>query len=444
MTQANAVWSPATILSRTLGVRRDEYAAVAWSFTYFFCLLAAYYMLRSVRETMAIVSGVQTIPFLFTGTFTVTLLATPVFGWIASRFPRKVFLPWVYYFFVANIAIFYGAFVYAQANELSQVWIARAFFVWISVFNLFVVSVFWSFMADIYTREQSRRLFGLISAGGSTGAILGPWFTSLVVVPIGFQNLLPLSAILLFVAVYCVHRLRRWMSDHETGERKEAVESDKPIGGNALDGIRFVFTSPLFGAIAGALLLTNFLGGAIYFYMAAVVEQTFPDTDVQTQVFARLDAITSLLSFVGQFLVVRLSVRKLGVGRTLMVVPLISVIGFTMLAISPVFAVLAALQVLRRSIGFGLTKPTTDMLYAAVTPDERYKAKNFIETAVYRASDVVTAWSVRYLGSAVGIVGVAMFCVPLAALGVGLAYWIGRQYQKRDAERDTAMSALPT
>ena len=425
------VRSRTPLLTRALGIRPDEVTAVALSFTYFFCLLSSYYMLRSVRETMAIVSGVQTIPLLFTGTFVTMIAATAVFGLVTSRFARKTFLPWVYYFFIANIAVFYATFVYAQANELSQVWIARAFFVWISVFNLFVVSVFWSFMADIYTKEQSRRLFGVISAGGSTGAILGPTLTSLVVVPIGFQNLLPLSALLLVLAIVCVYRLRQWTMEHETGAQREAVASDKPIGGSALAGFKFVLSSPFFAAIAGALLLTNFLGGAIYFYMADVVSQAFPDTDTQTQVFARLDALTSALSFVGQFLIVRLSVQRLGVGRTLMVVPIISVIGFAVLAFNPTFIVLATLQVLRRSIGFGLTKPTNDMIYSVVTPEERYKAKNFIETAVYRGSDLVTAWTVRALGNAVGITGVALVCVPVAMTSVALVRWIGRQYRQR-------------
>ena len=433
MTEGSAGRSPASAAAHVLGIRREEFVAVAWSFAYFFCLLAAYYMLRSVRETMAIVSGVRNIPWLFTGTFTVMMLATPVFGWVASRFPRKTFLPWVYYFFIGNILIFYGAFSYAQANDLPQIWIARSFFVWISVFNLFVVSVFWSFMADIYNKEQSRRLFGVISAGGSAGAFLGPLFTSMVAVQIGFKNLLPLSALLLLFVVYCVYRLRHWASANETGGRNAAFNSSKPIGGGALDGIRFVLTSPFFSAIALALLIANFLGGATYYYMADLVSQTFDDTDRQTQVFALLDALTNFLSFVGQLFIVRLSVRKLGVGWTLAILPIVSVIGFTLLAINPVFAVLAGLQVVRRSVGFGLTKPTNDMLYAVVSPRERYKAKNFIDTAIYRGSDVVTAFTVRAIGTMGGLSGLALLCVPLAIIWSSLAFWIGRQYRERDA-----------
>ena len=182
------------LLNRVLGLERHEYYAVAWSFIYFFCVLSAYYMLRSVRETMAVEGGVQNVPWLFSSTFIVMLAATPAFGWVASRFPRRQFLPWVYYFFAANILLFWAGFSHAIHNDMSFVWIGRAFFVWLSVFNLFVVSVFWSFMADIYSREQCRRLFGVISAGGSAGALLGPLATGLLVVPIGFHNLLPISA----------------------------------------------------------------------------------------------------------------------------------------------------------------------------------------------------------------------------------------------------------
>jgi len=424
--------SPIPFVTRKLGIERDELPAVAWSFVYFFCLLSSYYMLRSVREAMAIVSGVQNIPWLFTGTFTVMLLATPVFGWVASRYPRKIFLPWVYHFFIINILLFYAAFVYAQGNGLDQVWISRAFFVWLSVFNLFIVSVFWSFMADIYSKTQSRRLFGVISSGGSAGALLGPLITSALVVPIGFQNLLPLSACLLAFAVYCIYRLRRWVAGKDSAAPDTSIESSKAIGGHALEGIRLVFTTPFFAAIATALLCASFLGVATYMYMAQLVSITFDSTDEQTQVFALLDAMTNGLSLIGQLLIVRHSVRKLGVGATLALLPLVSVAGFALLAINPVFIVIAGLQVLRRSITFGLAKPTNDMLYAVVSPEAKYKAKNFIETTIYRGSDLISTWVIRFIGG-IGLSGVALVCVPIAAVWTVLALWIGREYRRRDA-----------
>lgn len=423
---------PVPFITRVLGIERDELLAVGWSFVYFFCLLSSYYMLRSVREAMAIVSGVQNIPWLFTGTFTVMLLATPVFGWVASHYPRKKFLPWVYYFFVGNILLFYLGFVYVLHNDLDQVWLSRAFFVWLSVFNLFVVSVFWSFMADIYSKEQSRRLFGVISAGGSAGALLGPLITSVLVVPIGFQNLLPLSALLLLFAVFCIYQLRGWVAQSGQTETDSSVESSRAIGGNALDGIRMVLTTPFFSAIAIALLCASFLGVTTYMYMAQLVSVSFDNTDKQTQVFALLDALTNALSLIGQLLVVKHAVRWLGVGPTLALLPIVSIVGFALLAMHPVYIVIAGLQVLRRSITFGLTKPTNDMLYAVVSPEAKYKAKNFIETAIYRGSDLISTWTVKLIGG-LGLSGVALVCVPIAAIWAALAFWIGREYRRRDA-----------
>ncbi|MDX1481661.1 MAG: hypothetical protein R3315_08300 [Woeseiaceae bacterium] len=431
MTEASAGAEPAPFLTRTLGVRSEELTAVAWSFAYFFAILAGYYMLRSVRETMAIVSGVANIPWLYTGTFVVMLIATPIFGWVASRFPRKVFLPWVYYFFILNIGVFYLAFTQIDPASPLQAWIARAFFVWLSVFNLFVVAVFWGFMADIYSGEQSRRLFGLISAGGSAGAFLGPLVTSELVLYIGFENLLPMSAGLLGFSVYCIYRLRRWAIG-DAGDNSDAAATNRGLGGTSLAGVRFTFTSPYFGAIAGTMLLSNFVGVVIYIYMADLVSQTFPDTNQQTQVFARIDAASNLLAFIGQFFLVRLIVQRFGIGATLTILPLLSLIGFAVLAVNPAFAVLATVQILRRSIGYGIAKPANDMLYGVVSREEKYKAKSFIDTAVWRGSDLVGAWSVRFLAAAAGLSGVALLCLPIAAAWAVLTTWLGRQYRRKD------------
>ncbi len=424
-------------ITRVLGVERDELIAVAWSFVYFFCIMSAYFMLRSVREAMAIVGGVQNIPWLFTGTFVLMLMTTPLFGWIASRYSRKTFLPWVYYFFIANILIFFVVFTYVQNNNLSLLWISRAFFVWLSVFNLFVVSVFWSFMADIYTKQQSRRLFGVISAGGSAGALVGPLVTSVLVIPIGFKNLLPISALLLLLGVYCVYRLREWVTHRDrTARTTNSARSEKPIGGTAWAGVRFVVNQRYFSAIAMALLCANFLGGAMYMYLAQMVSVTFEGTDRQTQVFAFMDAAINGLSFVGQLLIVKHSVRKLGIGWTLSLLPLLSILGFAILAFNPTFAIIAGFQVLRRSLGFGFSKPTSDMLYSVVSPEAKYKAKNFIETTIYRGWDVVSTWTIRSIGS-IGLSGVALVCVPVAVIWMLIVRWIGREYQTRDE----AMSA---
>jgi AAA family ATP:ADP antiporter len=421
-----------SLLHRVLGLERHEYYAVAWSFVYFFCVLSAYYMLRSVRETMAVEGGVQNVPWLFSSTFVVMLAVTPVFGWVASRYPRRRFLPWVYYFFVINILLFWAGFSYAINNGLSFVWLGRAFFVWLSVFNLFVVSVFWSFMADIYTREQSRRLFGVISAGGSAGALLGPLATGSLVVPIGFQNLLPISASLLLFGVYCINRLRNWVESEHRGELDSTMASAAPLGGTLLGGVTLVTRSKYLSAIGLASIIASLLGTALYMFMTELVGEAFASTDERTRTFAFIDAATNTMAMLVQLLIVKRAVWRFGVGVTLSLLPIISIIGFTLVAMNPSFLAVAAVQAIRRAVGFGLSKPTNDMLYSVVTPEEKYKSKNFIDTAVYRGGDLIGTWTVRALWG-LGFAGISIVLLPFAALWVAIALWLGKAYRNYDS-----------
>lgn len=432
MSQPTPVSEQRPLLDRVFGLERHEYYAVAWSFVYFFCVLSAYYMLRSVRETMAVEGGVHNVPWLFSSTFVVMLAVTPVFGWVASRFPRRKFLPWVYYFFVINILLFWGGFSYAIDNELSFVWLGRAFFVWLSVFNLFVVSVFWSFMADIYTREQSRRLFGVISAGGSAGALLGPLATGSLVVPIGFENLLPISASLLLFGVYCITRLRRWVESEHRGEIESTMASAAPLGGTLLGGISLVTRSKYLSAIGLASIIASLLGTALYMFMTDLVGEAFASTDERTRTFAFIDAATNTMAMLVQLFIVKRAVWRFGVGITLSLLPIISIIGFALVAINPSFLVVAAVQAVRRAIGFGLSKPTNDMLYSVVTPEEKYKSKNFIDTAVYRGGDLIGTWTVRALWG-LGFAGISMVMLPFAVLWVAIALWVGKAYRAYDS-----------
>ena len=420
------------LLTRVLGLERHEYFGVLWSFVYFFCVLSSYYMLRPMREAMGVESGVGTVPLLFSTTFLVMLLATRVFGWIASRYARRVFLPWVYAFFAANILIFYGVFSYAIGNDIDIVWIGRVFFVWISVFNLFVVSVFWSFMADIYTREQGRRLFGVISAGGSAGALAGPFLTSALVLPLGFQNLLPISAALLLFSIVCIRQLRRWVQSEHVGDRIETMATAKPLGGSPLAGISHVASSGYLSSIAAKSIIASLLGTALYMFMNKMVGDAVSGTDQRTQLFGYIDGATNILSLVFQLLVVKHAVKKLGVGATLAIMPLLSLVGFAIIAVNPALLFVAVFQGLRRSFGFGFAKPTSDMLYSVVTPEEKYKAKNFIDTAVYRGGDLVGTWTVKFIWG-FGISGISVIMLPFAILWSIIAFWLGREYRRRDA-----------
>ncbi|MEM6511902.1 MAG: MFS transporter [Pseudomonadota bacterium] len=424
---------PQPFVERVFGVRRDEFVAVAWSFVYFFCVLSSYYMLRSVREGMATAVGASNVPWLFSGTFVAMLVIAPVFGLIASRLPRRIFLPWVYFFFVLNILAFRGLFaLFPEGTEyFSNVGVA--FFIWLSVFNLFVVSVFWSFMADIYSKTQSRRLFGFISAGGSAGSMLGPGVSSLIVVPLGFENLLPISACILLVAVICIGRLKAWVAVEHEHDAQETVASGRALGGKWWTGIAAVFREPYLVWMACGSVIASLMGTALYIFNIELAGQYFDITDTRVQFFARLDFFTGALAFLAQLLVVRHSVSKLGVGITLALMPLLSIVGFSLLAANPAFIVVAVLTVVRRALGFGLTKPTSDMLYSVVPDEQKYKSKNFIDTAIYRGGDLFGAWTVRGMQTlGLGIAGIALVMVPVGLIWIGLAILLGREYKRRD------------
>jgi len=430
MTSTAAEQPPISTLEKVFGPKRHEFVAVAWSFAYFFCVLSSYYIIRPVREEMAVGGGPDTIPYLFIGTFVTMIFATSVFGWVASRYPRRTFLPWVYLFFISNILIFW--FVFSQARDSGEdyVWLGRVFFVWLSVFNLFVVSVFWSFMADIYTREQGRRLFGLITSGGSVGALIGGVITSSLVTHIGFQNLLPISAAVLLVAIFCIGRLKDWVHHEHEDEIEETVESDRPLGGNPLAGITHLFSSSYFLGIALMSLIASLLGTALYMFRAELIGVAILDPDARILFFSNMNIAANALALLAQMFLVKQVVTRFGIGRSLFLFPLASIIGFAILALDPTLMAVAVLDVVRRGLGFGFAKPSTDMLYSVVTPEEKYKTKNAIDTAIYRGGDVVGTWSIKFM-SALGMTGISIVMLPFAIISAIVALWLGRDYKRK-------------
>ena len=395
-----------------------ESVPVLWSAFYFFCLLAGYYVLRPVRDALGIATGVENLQWLFTATFVVMLAAVPAFGWATARLPRRRLLPAVYLFFITNTLIFFLLF---QA-ETGRVWVARAFFVWLSVFNLFVVSVFWSFMADIFTPAQGRRLFGLIAAGGSAGAIAGPGITAMLVEALGPVNLLPVAAGFLGVALACVARLNAWA---RTGAR----ESAPAVGGGIWEGVKEVAASRYLLGICAFLWLFTSLSTLLYFQQAHIVATALPDAAGRTRLFAAMDLATNGLTVIAQLLLTARVVARLGVGRALAVLPALVAVGFGALAAVPALPTLVAFQVLRRSGNFALTKPAREMLFTVVDRRAKYKAKNFIDTVVYRGGDALSGWFSAGLTSlGLGVAAIAWAALPIAVIWLYMGLLLGRQY----------------
>jgi len=411
-------------LRRGIGIEAGESRAVLWSFGYFFALLSSYYILRPIRDEMGVTAGIDQMHWLFTGTFIAMLFAVPAFGWITSRYARKQFLPYIYYFFIINILLFYALFESSVAMEV----VARGFFIWLSVFNLFVVSVFWSFMADLYRDEQAKRLFGFVAAGGTTGAIAGPALTAILVGQLGASHLLLISACLLGLCVVCIRRLLAWQTATAPREPVARAGAEQPLGGGLLDGIRLVARSPYLLGICMLIVLYSSLSTFLYFQQAQIVKDAFEDSDTRTAVFAGIDfAVNTLTLLIQTFLTARL-VRWLGLGLTLAAVPLLLSGGFLALGLLPVLSVIVTIQVIRRAGNYAIMRPAREMLFVVVSREEKYKAKNLIDTLIYRGGDAASSWvyaGMRSLGLSLSTI--AWIAVPLSLAWALIAYRLGRK-----------------
>ncbi len=394
-----------------------ERPAVRWAFLYFFAVLSAYYILRPLRDEMGIVGGVKNLPWLFTATFVVMLLAVPFYSAVVARFPRRKIIPIVYRFCALNLL----AFLLLDRAGVSEVHVARIFFVWVSVFNLFVVSIFWSFMVDTFRAEQGKRLFGAIAAGGSLGAIAGPFLAALLVTSFGRAGLYVASALFLEAAVFCVRRLIAWAAAHEAGGVGRAP--DRPVGGGVLSGFRLAMSSPYLLAVVFMMLAYTITSTVIYADQARIVGATIQESTVRTALFARIDLWVNVVALAAQFFVTGWVLTALGLGFALCVLPLLTAGGFLGLWSAPGLATLFAVQIARRGVQYGLERPSREVLFTVVTSEEKYKAKAFIDTVVFRGGDAAAIWAydaARSMGPPASAVTAVMLVVCAGWVGVAL------------------------
>ena len=442
-----------TVLQRWLGravaVRPAEVRAALWSFAYFFCLLAGYYVLRPLRDEMGIAGGVRNLQWLFTATFVAMLAAVPVYGAVVARLPRRRFIPLVYHFFVINIAIFW----LLLTADVGRVQVARVFFVWISVFNLFAVSVFWSFMADMYDSEQGKRLFGFIAAGGSAGALVGPAVTVWLAKPLGPVNLLIVAALLLEAAVLCASRLERAAPRRATVDAAQQAarsptgsEARKDgMGGGALSGIALLLRSPYLAGIASWVFLLSLAGTFLYFQQASIVRAASDDPAVRTRIFASIDLAVAILTVLVQCIATGRLIVRFGVGPAAAFLPLVFGIGFAVLAAAPALLVVIGFQAVQRTANFAISNPAREILFTVVDREEKYKAKNVVDTVVFRASDAIAGWLFATLRAAgLELTTISLITVPLAALWLALALALGRAQAARARHAATVPSDRAT
>ncbi len=414
----------AGLLGRSVLLERGEAKPLLLSGLYFFLLLLSYYLLRPLRESFGVAHGADRLPWLMTATLLVMLLANPAFAALVSRLPRRRFIPAAYRFFEINAVLFALALLLFPGG---RTWLGYVFYVWLSVFNLFVVSVFWAFMADGFREDQGKRLFGILAMGGTLGAIAGAWLAAFLSTGLqamagrprlGPPALILLSAMVLEAAVHCIHPLADLFGfgDHAGGPREP--------GPGPLEGLRRFGTSPYLRLIAAYLLLFTIASTLLYLEQGRIVAATFHDPAARVAAFARLDLWTNVLSLATQLFFTGRLIRAAGIPAVLLLLPVLTLGGFAAMAVWPTFAAFAVFQVARRGLHYAVDRPAREILYIPLGPEEKYKAKPFIDTFIYRGGDLVGVWIPTAL-AALGL-AVAPAALALSALWIGSGAWLGR------------------
>jgi len=425
------------LLRRVIDVRPEEVPVLVWCWIYIFSIFLSYYIMRPIRDEMGVAGGVNNLQWLFTGTLVGMLLVNLPFAWLVKNLPRSRFIPITYRFFAVNIVLFAVALHFA--TNAQAVWIGRLFFIWVSVYNLFVVSVFWQMNVDLFSSEQGKRLFGCIAAGATVGAMVGSAVTATLALYVTPIVLLLGAAVLLEVAVFSVGRLSRLSPTlHRDPRAGRERPEERVIGGGVIGGIAHALRSPYLLNVSLFMLLYSITSTVLYFQQAGIVSHSIPARGAQIAFFAKVDLMVDVLTLVSQVFLTGRVLLACGVAVTLALLPALSIIGFGALALFPTIGAVVAFQVLRRAGNFAITRPTREVLFTVVSREDRFKAKSFIDTFVYRLGDQVGAWSSALLTALGGGTSIAaMVAIPLSCLWLGNSLWLGRRQEKVAAAEAT-------
>jgi AAA family ATP:ADP antiporter len=424
------------LLRKLVDVREGEASGLIGSFLYFFALLSSYYVMRPLREEMGVAGGVNKLPWLFTGTFVATLAVVPLWGALVTWMPRQRLVPIVYRFFALTMLIFC---VLLRVASLKSV-LEPVVFIWISVYNLFVVSVFWSLMADLFSAVQGRRLFGFVAAGGTAGALVGPFVASVLAPRVGPANLLLVSAGALEIASRCAVWVVRASGGPSPVAQPLGDDAGRPLGGGILAGVSQLVRSSYLLTLSLHVLLFTVTATVLYFQQAHITARAFTDSGLRTAFFARIDLAVNVLSLLVQALGTGRIMKRIGAGAALALVVLVTLAAFGGLAASSGLAVLFVAMTTRRAAGYALERPAREVLFTVVPREEKYKAKNFIDTVVYRGGDLATAWLQQALSAGgIGMRAMIIGSLPVTGLWLLLVYFLGKRQETlaRVAEGDT-------
>jgi len=419
------------LITKITDVKANELPALLFAAAYFYLLLCAYYIIRPIRNEMVIQNGVANIQWLLLAAAVIMLAITPIFGWITNRYRVREFLSVCTLFFASNLVVFF--FLFRQSEITESVWVSRGFYVWVNVFNMFIVSLFWSMMNDVFNRDQAKRLFASIAAGGTAGALTGPIITTLLVEKIGLSFLLLIAAVVLSLTVICIQYLARWRANRVVNEKVTLVtdhheSNNELLKGGLLDGVRLTWQSKYLRMIACFSILLAILSTFLSIQLAEIIESTISDSTQRTKLFSLADLATNVLTLLFQLSITSRLIKWIGYRNSLMLVPVGLTIGFVLMGFMPVLSMMVGLSIFNRAGKYAVLNPTSEMLFSVVSREEKYKAKNFIDTAVVRSSNVLSSW----IYSGVKALGASAFAVAILGAMIGViwslvAYWLGNK-----------------
>jgi len=421
------------LLALVVDVKREERRALLWSFAYFFLILSAYYVLRPLRDNAGITGGTRALPWLTTATFFVMLAAAPLYGWLVARLPRPRLIPLVYHFFAANLVIFWLLLTYGVAQQL----VLQVFFVWITVFAIFAMPVFWSYLADLWRSDQGKRLYGFIAAGGSLGALAGPTITRMLVEPLGPVNLLLVPVLLLEIAILCAARLGPAAAGFN-----QTSQSPPAIGGNAFEGFLAILKSPYLGGIAMWVVLLSLGNSMLYFSQAELVSAATQDAVERTRIFATIEQWTGALQILMQLVLTGRLIKKFGTGAAAAFLPIVFALGYAAMFLAPVLMVVMAFQAAQRTANFAISNPAREILFTVANREDKYKAKNVIDGVLFRGADAAWGWVFTLFSKtlAMSVPAIAAITVPAMLGWAGLSFWLGRRQEQRARQQSQTPS----
>ena len=412
----------ARLFEKIVEVKVDEIRALWLGFIFHFLILTGYYIMRPIRDSIAASNRLETLPWMFTATLIAMLIANALFAAIVARMSRRKFIPLAYGFCIFNLALFFV--LMRTCPPAQQIWIGRALYVWVSVFNLFNTAIFWAFMTDLFTVEQGKRLYGFIAVGGSLGGILGPYITARYVRDIGPANLLAVAAVMFMIAGFLV----RFFPSNFSDRNKVVQAREEPIGGSIWSGITHIGRSPYLLGLAASMLLYTTTSTWAYFQQSDLTREALKDSGARTVFLAHLDMWVNSITVVIQIFLTGRLLKWFGVGFTLVAMPFVSMMGFAAMGIVPTLALLAVFQVARRVAAYALMRPSREILFTVLRREDKYKVKSVTDTLGYRTGDQIGAWSYGGLHAlGLELPSISFVAVPVVAGWCGLCLWLGRK-----------------